>query len=92
MTASAPADHSLHPTDRRRAGLRLICSNRWVIAPVGVAGRTLVTAAPLPQTKDRLPQLDLTLVTVLAVAWVAAAVATSLTLWMLVGFVGQSGG
>lgn len=51
-----------------------------------------MTAAPLPQTKDRLPQLDLTLVTVLAVAWVAAAVATSLTLWVLVGFVGQSGG
>ena len=34
--------------------------------------------------------LDLTFVTVLAIAWISAVVATCVTLWILVGVVGNS--
>jgi hypothetical protein len=51
-----------------------------------------VTAAPLPRPTVRrlpeLPELDLTFVTVLAIAWLSAVAATCLTLWFLVGVVG----
>jgi hypothetical protein len=46
-----------------------------------------MTIAPLPEDQ-RLRAVDLSLVTVLALAWVAASVATSLTLWVLVSFIG----
>lgn len=48
-----------------------------------------MTAAPIPEPTDRFRELDLTLVTVLAITWLAAVVATSLTLWLLVGVVGN---
>jgi hypothetical protein len=49
-----------------------------------------VTAAPVPERTERLREIDLTFVSVLAISWVAAAIATSLTLWLLVGVVGKS--
>jgi hypothetical protein len=49
-----------------------------------------VTAAPLPEPTDRLREVDLTFVSVLAISWLAAVVATSLTLWMLVGVLGNA--
>lgn len=48
-----------------------------------------MTAAPFSESDDRFREVDLTLVTVLAISWVAAVVATSLTLWLLVGVVGN---
>ena len=48
-----------------------------------------MTAAPVPERTDRLREVDLTLVSVLAISWVAAVIATSLTLWLLVGVVGN---
>ena len=48
-----------------------------------------MTAAPLPEPTDRLREVDLTFVSVLAITWLAAVVATSLTLWLLVGVVGS---
>ena len=49
-----------------------------------------MTAAPLPEPTDRLREVDLTFVSVLAISWLAAVVATSLTLWLLVGVVGNA--
>ena len=49
-----------------------------------------VTAAPLPERTDRLREVDLTFVSVLAITWLAAVIATSLTLWLLVGVVGNA--
>ena len=49
-----------------------------------------MTAAPLPEPTDRLREVDLTFVSVLAITWLAAVVATSLTLWILVGIVGNA--
>ena len=49
-----------------------------------------MTAAPIPEATERLREVDLTLVTVLAITWLAAVVATSLTLWLLVGVVGNA--
>jgi hypothetical protein len=53
-----------------------------------------VTAAPLPVRSSERPRLladlDLTLVTVFAIAWVSAAAATCVTLWLLVGVVGSA--
>jgi hypothetical protein len=56
-----------------------------------------VTAAPVAHVqrrsrRSRVPggELDLTLVTVLAIAWLAATGATLLTLWLLVGVVGNA--
>ena len=46
--------------------------------------------AARPETTDRLREVDLTFVSVLAIAWVAAVIATSLTLWLLVGVVGNA--
>ena len=49
-----------------------------------------MTAAPLPEPNERLlREVDLTFVSVLAISWLAAVVATSLTLWLLVGVVGN---
>ena len=47
-----------------------------------------MTAAPMPEHTDRLREVDLTFVSVLAISWLAAVVATSLTLWVLVGVLG----
>lgn len=47
-----------------------------------------MTAARRSEPTDRLREVDLTLVTVLALSWLAAVIATSLTLWLLVGVVG----
>ena len=49
-----------------------------------------MTAAPLPEPTERLREVDLTFVSVLAISWLAAVVATSLTLWLLVGVVGNA--
>ena len=48
-----------------------------------------MATAPMPEPRERFRELDLTLVTVLAISWFAAVVATSLTLWLLVGVVGS---
>ncbi len=44
---------------------------------------------PRPASR-RLPELDLTFVTVMAIAWLAAVGATLVTLWLLVGVVGNA--
>jgi hypothetical protein len=44
----------------------------------------------MPEPTDRLREVDFTLVTVLAITWIAAVIATSLTLWLLVGVVGSA--
>ena len=49
-----------------------------------------MTAAPIPESTERLREVDLTLVSVLAISWLAAVIATSLTLWLLVGVVGST--
>ncbi|HUP85438.1 MAG TPA: hypothetical protein VM143_07205 [Acidimicrobiales bacterium] len=50
-----------------------------------------MTAAPVRPRPERLREVDLTFISVLAIAWVAAAIATSFTLWLLVGVVGRVG-
>jgi hypothetical protein len=59
-----------------------------------VPGRTLpVTASPAPEParpRLRLAEVDLTFVTVLAIAWLAAVAATLVTLWLLIGVVGNA--
>jgi hypothetical protein len=47
-----------------------------------------VTAAPLPDPTSRPADLDLAPMTVVAITWLAAIVATSVTLWLLVAVVG----
>jgi hypothetical protein len=47
-----------------------------------------VTAAPLPDPTPRPVDLDLAPMTVVAITWLAAIVATSVTLWLLVAVVG----
>ena len=49
-----------------------------------------MTAGPITEPTARLREVDLTLVTVLAITWLAAVLATSLTLWLLVGVVGNA--
>ena len=51
-----------------------------------------MTAAPLPRPAARrgAMDLDLTYVTVLAIAWLSAVAATLVTLWLLIGVVGAS--
>lgn len=49
-----------------------------------------MSAAPIPERTQRLREVDLTFVSVLAISWLAAVVATSLTLWLLVGVVGSN--
>ena len=57
------------------------------------AGRTLPVTAAAPTTpaagRPRLGELDLTFVTVLAIAWLSAVAATCVTLWLLVGVIGS---
>ena len=49
-----------------------------------------MTATPLPDPEHPRPsEFDVAPLTVLALAWLAAIVATSLTLWLLVGVVGN---
>ena len=52
-----------------------------------------MTAAPLPVAEPRRPRplgdLDLSFVTVIAIAWLSAVAATCVTLWLLVGVVGS---
>ena len=55
----------------------------------GVTTR-LVTATPMRERPTKLREVDLSLVTVLALSWFAAAAATSFTLWLLVGVLGSS--
>ena len=52
-----------------------------------------MTASPVPEpvrVRPHLADLDLSFVTVLAIAWISAVVATCLTLWLLVGVVGNA--
>jgi hypothetical protein len=49
-----------------------------------------VAATPVPEHPARLTDVDLPLGTVLAFTWLAAVVATSLTLWVLVGVIGNA--
>lgn len=49
-----------------------------------------MAAAPMSESDERYGAVDFTLVTVLAITWLAAVLATSLTLWLLVGVVGSS--
>ena len=49
-----------------------------------------MTATPLPPPTARREQLDVAPLTVLAITWLAAIIATSLTLWMLVGVIGNA--
>ncbi|HVF33533.1 MAG TPA: hypothetical protein VM933_10910 [Acidimicrobiales bacterium] len=49
-----------------------------------------MAAAPIPEpVRPRRPDADVAPLTVLALAWLAAIVATSVTLWLLVGVVGN---
>jgi hypothetical protein len=48
-----------------------------------------VTTTPLPDAPAR-RELDLAPGTVVAIAWLAAVVATSVTLWILVAVVGSA--
>jgi hypothetical protein len=51
-----------------------------------------VTAAAPDRRPDRarFADVDLTFVTVLAIAWLSAVAATLVTLWLLVGVVGKA--
>jgi hypothetical protein len=48
-----------------------------------------VTAAPLPEPRPASRQLDVAPMTIVAVTWLAAIVASSITLWILVGVIGN---
>ena len=48
-----------------------------------------MTATPLPRPAVRRAELDVAPLTVLALTWLAAIIATSLTLWLLVGVIGN---
>jgi hypothetical protein len=50
-----------------------------------------VTAARLSRVTRPTHDVDLGLVTVLALSWLAAVVTTSLTLWLLIGVIGATG-
>ena len=47
-----------------------------------------MTATPLPEVPPMREELDIAPMTVLALTWLAAIVATSLTLWLLVNVMG----
>lgn len=49
-----------------------------------------MTATPLGRQDPEVKEVDLGLTAVLAVAWLVAAIATSLTLWLLVGVFGNA--
>lgn len=49
-----------------------------------------MSAAPLSEPDRKVREVDLGLVTVLAVSWFIATVATALTLWLLVGVIGNA--
>lgn len=49
-----------------------------------------MTATPLREARPKLHHVDVGLVTVLALSWLAATIATSLTLWLLVGVLGST--
>lgn len=48
-----------------------------------------MTAAPLPEPRTASRDLDVAPLTILALTWLAAIVASSLTLWLLVGVIGN---
>jgi hypothetical protein len=48
-----------------------------------------VTAAPLPEPRSDSRDLDVAPLTILALTWLAAIVASSITLWLLVGVIGN---
>lgn len=48
-----------------------------------------MTVTPLPDVPPLREELDIAPVTVLAITWLAAIVATSITLWLLVGVIGN---
>ena len=48
-----------------------------------------MTATPLPEVPNVRSELDVAPLTVLALTWLAAIIATSLTLWLLVGVIGN---
>ena len=48
-----------------------------------------MTATPLPDARGRRAEVDVAPLTVLALTWLAAIIATSLTLWLLVGVIGN---
>jgi hypothetical protein len=49
-----------------------------------------VTATPLPEVPPIREELDIAPMTVLALTWLGAIIATSLTLWLLVAVIGNS--
>jgi hypothetical protein len=51
---------------------------------------TAAAPARVSAGRPRLAELDLTLVTVLAIAWLSAVAATCVTLWLLVGVIGKT--
>ncbi len=48
-----------------------------------------MTATPLPEVPPIREELDIAPMTVLALTWLGAIIATSLTLWLLVGVIGN---
>jgi hypothetical protein len=48
-----------------------------------------VTTAPLPEPRTDPQELDVAPLTILALTWLAAIVASSITLWLLVGVIGN---
>ena len=48
-----------------------------------------MTGAPLPEPRADSRELDVAPLTILAVTWLAAIVASSITLWLLVGVIGN---
>lgn len=48
-----------------------------------------MTAAPLPESRPDADELDVAPMTIVAVTWLVAIVASSITLWLLVGVIGN---
>lgn len=48
-----------------------------------------MTVAPLPEPRTDSRDLDVAPLTILALTWLAAIVASSITLWLLVGVIGN---
>ena len=48
-----------------------------------------MSAPPIPEVPDIREELDVAPLTVLALTWLGAIIATSITLWLLVGVIGN---
>lgn len=48
-----------------------------------------VTATPIREVPNVRSEIDVAPLTVLALTWLAAIIATSMTLWLLVGVIGN---